>query len=167
MTNAMEPGRCRDVLARLLGEEISQLAELATQLDREHGFLVANDVDGLEGAGAERQGTVARLLRIEDERRSLCSIMGVPADLAGVERLIRWCDPDATLLPAFRDCLDRATRCRQGNDRNGALVTARLQRVTRLLGALDSNAASGRVYGPRSTAPATSTQPGRMLATSA
>ena len=163
----MEPGRCRDVLARLFGEEISQLAELASQLDREHDFLVANDIDGLEAAGAERQATVARLLRVEDERRGLCSQMGVPADLSGVERLIRWCDPDATLLPAFRDCLDRATRCRQGNDRNGALVTARLQRVNRLLGALDATAASGQVYGPRSTTASPAAQPGRMFATSA
>ena len=45
MTHAMEPGRCRDILARLLDDEISQLAELATQLDHEHGFLVENDID--------------------------------------------------------------------------------------------------------------------------
>jgi flagellar biosynthesis protein FlgN len=164
---SIEPERCRETLERLIGEEISLLADLEIQLDREHGFLTGNDIDGLEAAGQQRQATVASLLRIEHERRSLCSMLGAPTDLAGVERLIRWCDPEASLLPSFHECLERANRCRSRNDRNGALVSARMQRVSRLLGALDTNPSDGKVYGPRNAAPASASQPGRMLATRA
>jgi flagellar biosynthesis/type III secretory pathway chaperone len=143
----IDPALCRSQLAGLLNEEASSLALLETQLQREHAMLTNNDVDGLEAAGNERQACVGRLLRIEDERQALCRQFGRPTDYRGVESLLQWCDPTASLLDTLQSCTDLATRCRDQNLRNGALVNARLQRVSNLLGMMDSSGSTSRTYG--------------------
>ena len=143
----MDPGVCREHLQKLLGEESNALTQLQTLLDHEHELLVANDVGGLDRAGEARQACVGELLRVEDERRSLCRMMNVPADMHGLERLLRWCDPSNTMQQRLAECAERATRCRELNDRNGALVTARLKKVEGMLDVLTGRASQPKVYG--------------------
>jgi flagella synthesis protein FlgN len=142
----VDPGVCREHLEKLLAEETAALAQLETLLDREHELLIANDVDGLGRAGEARQACVGTLVRAEDERRSLCRMMNVPADPQGLERLLAWCDPAGTLRRRWAECSERAARCRQLNDRNGALVAARLKRVEGMLDVLTGRA-QPKVYG--------------------
>lgn len=143
----MDPIACRDHLAKLLSEECEQLARLETLLEREHEMLLADDVEQLERAGDARQACVAELLRLEDERQSLCRMLNVPGDSNGLERLLRWCDPTGSLAARWGDCAQRAARCRDANLRNGALVTARLKRVEGLLGVLTGRPQQAQVYG--------------------
>jgi flagellar biosynthesis protein FlgN len=144
----VDPNACRETLATLLGQEISSLDQLAALLAREHELLVANDVDALEVAMAERQVCVGSIVRVEDERRSLCRMLGYSTDLPGLERLLAWCDPSGSLKARWGECATRGARCRDLNDRNGALVNARLKRVETLLGALTGKPAEGSTYGP-------------------
>jgi flagellar biosynthesis protein FlgN len=143
----VDPGVCRDHLQKLLAEEFNALTQLETLLDREHEFLIANDVDGLDRTSESRQTCVGELLRIEDERRSLCRMMNVPADAQGLERLLRWCDPSNAMQRRLGDCHQRASRCRELNERNGALVTARLKKVEGMLDVLTGRANQPKVYG--------------------
>lgn len=143
----MDPGVCREHLQKLLAEEFNALTQLDGLLDREHELLVANDVDGLEAAGEARQACVGELLRVEDERRSLCRMMNVPADMHGLERLLRWCDPANSMQRRLGECAQRAARCRELNERNGALVTARLKKVEGMLDVLTGRANQPKVYG--------------------
>jgi flagellar biosynthesis protein FlgN len=143
----VDPGVCREHLQKLLAEEFNALTQLETLLDREHEFLIANDVDGLDRASESRQACVGELLRIEDERRSLCRMMNVPTDVQGLERLLRWCDPSNSMQRRLGDCHQRATRCRELNERNGALVTARLKKVEGMLDVLTGRANQPKMYG--------------------
>ena len=163
----IDPALCREQLGRLLDDEVTTLGLLETQLQREHAMLTANDVDGLEAAGNDRQACVSKLLRIEDERRGLCRLFGKPGDLKGVESLLTWCDPAGGLLPALRDCTDRASRCRDQNLRNGALVNARLQRVSNMLGMLDASTGSSRTYGRQGGSATPTPRAGRSFNASA
>jgi flagellar biosynthesis protein FlgN len=161
----MDPAQCREKLGRLISEENRSLSELSTLLDKEHGYLEANDVVSLEGASRERQRCVARIVRVDEERRALCSATGHSLDLQGLEALIRWCDPKGTLAAGWADCSATAARCRQLNDRNGALVAARLQHVQARLGTLIEGRREPVTYGPRGAygpSPA-----GRVVATEA
>jgi flagellar biosynthesis protein FlgN len=74
-------------------------------------------------------------------------MMNVPTDAQGLERLLRWCDPSNTMQRRLGDCHQRATRCRQLNERNGALVTARLKKVEGMLDVLTGRANQPKVYG--------------------
>lgn len=142
----MDPTLCREHLERLLREEAETLLRLEPILEREHTLLLGKDIAGLERAGLERQELVGRLLRIEEERRSLCSMHGRSADAAGLERLIAWCDPARTLRARFEETARRAAQCRSLNERNGALVGARLRRVGQMLEMLTGSRGAGRTY---------------------
>ncbi len=161
----MEVNACREALASIIATEATQLAELASLLDREHGLLVANDIETLESVMAQRQLVVGKLLSAEEERRNLCRMHGRGVDAAGVLQLMNWCDPHATLRSRWDECARGAARCRELNDRNGSLVMARMRRVDTLLTALTGQPRETPTYGPKGAyAPARS---GRVLATEA
>ena len=84
-------------------------------------------------------------------------------DRAGLDRLRHWCDPDGALEKQLSECLGRAVRCRDLNDRNGLLVAARMKRVTELLQALTGRVARAATYGPRGYSGGART--GRVLGT--
>lgn len=160
----MDPALCRDTIARLVADESATLGKLVALLDVEHATLVANDPDALERAGESRHAHVTQLLRIEDERRSLCRMLGATPDAQGLEKLLAWCDPQGTLRSAWARCAALATECRDRNDRNGALVAARLRRVEGVLGVLNARSET-HVYGPQGLARAG--KAGQVLATEA
>lgn len=161
----MDQSACREHFATLLSQECSALDTLATLLEREHKLLVTNDVTALESAMVERQTCVGALLRIEDERRSTCRALGHTPDLAGLDRLLTWCDPKGTLKSRWADCATRGGRCRDLNDRNGALVIARMKRVETLLGALTGRPGEAPTYGPAGASAAS--RSGSVLTTQA
>ena len=138
----------RDHLARLLAEENAALAEFEALLEREHTALQQARHRRARSAGRRAPGEHHHLLKLEDERRSLCSMLGYDTDLAGLARLLAWCDPQRTLAAAYEECATRARNCRDLNDRNGLLVGAQIKRVEGLLGAI-TGASAPRAYGPR------------------
>jgi len=158
----MDPDVCREHLAEVLAEEAGLLADLRDLLEREYEVLGSKDAVALEKTILARQERVGALARIEEHRRSFCSMHGYSPDYAGLERLMVWCDPQGTLVSRLRECAKRAAECRDLNDRNGTMVAAKLKRVEGLLGALTGRpAARADTYSPNgSTAP---TRPGRVL----
>jgi flagellar biosynthesis protein FlgN len=125
----MNPAQCRERMAKLISEESSGLVQLSELLEHEHGLLAVGDVVSLEAAINERQRCVGRISRIDEERRAMCRALNVSLDAQGLEKLLRWCDPQGTLSARWGECAAAATRCRVLNDRNGALVSTQLQHV--------------------------------------
>ena len=145
----MDQAACRETFARLIGEETHALDELATSLEHEHDHLKANATEELKVAIRQRQGCVTRILKVDEERRALCRSCGRSNDLAGLEQLLLWCDPEGTLVPEWRRCTEAAARAQQLNARNGALVGARLTQVREQLGVLLDSHRSMNTYGRR------------------
>ena len=157
---------CRRGLDRLLTEELAALAELERLLEAEREVLVRNESpEALEDACARRQDCMGGLLRVQDERRSLVRALGFEADAAGLERLLRECDPQRTLPARWGECSERARRCREINDFNGALVATRIRRVTGLLELITGRRSETPVYGRQGQQAWRSA--GRLLATEA
>lgn len=156
----MDPSVCRECLERLIAEETNALTRLESLLDKEHEVLLSNDIDELDRTGEARQACIGELIRIEEERRSMCRMHNVPANPQGLEQLLTWCDPSHELKRRWATCAERATRCRSLNDRNGALVVARLKRVEGMLEVITGRANQPKVYGKQGTyeaAPRTAT----------
>ncbi len=145
----MDAALTRDTLGRLLDEENAALGEFAALLDQEHGALRGRNIDALEALADARQASVVKLLKIEEERRSLCSMLGYESDLAGLAKVIAWCDPAHTLGRRYAECASRARDCRDLNTRNGVLVGAQIKRVEGMLGAMTGASTEPRAYGPR------------------
>jgi flagellar biosynthesis protein FlgN len=143
----VDPSVCREHLSKLIIAEAKALTRLEGILDQEHQYLVANDIEALDRAGDERQTCIGELVRVDDDRRTLCRMLNMPTDKTGIERMLKWCDPSSLLQKRIAECADRAGRCRNLNDRNGALVTARLKRVEGLLDVVTGRANQPKVYG--------------------
>ena len=162
----MDADLCRENVEHLLRDECNLLAQLETLLDKEHAHLVDNDIEALERAGVARQTCMSALLRIEDERRSLCKMAGRSTDPRGLLDLLTWCDPKNTLQKRWSEYNDRAQRCRERNDRNGLLVAARLRRVEGMLNIITGRDRAPATYGPQRTAYAQAPV-GRMISSEA
>lgn len=146
----MDPALTREQFARLLDDEAHTLADLEQLLSREHGILVRNDdAEALEEACAARQLRIGELLRIQDERRGLLKMLGQSPDNVGLDAVLRRCDVGDRLRLRWQQCAVAATRCRELNDRNGALVQARMKRVEGMLEVLTGQRPAPRVYGPQ------------------
>ncbi len=159
----MDAALTRDTLGRLLAEENGALGEFESLLDREYGALTSRDIDALENLSEARQTNVVKLLKIEEERRSLCNMLGFGTDLVGLSKLIAWCDPLRSLHSRYEECATRAKRCRELNDRNGILVGAQIKRVEGLLGAMTGSTAEPRGYGPRGQSNPYGTAAGKVI----
>ena len=106
----MDPQTCRAQLSRLIQEETAALGDLAVLLEREFTHMQDNDVEALREAMRDRQQCVARILKVDDERRGLCRTLGRPHDLKGLEALLAWCDPEHTLGGAWAGCTAAAIK---------------------------------------------------------
>ncbi len=163
----MDAALTRDTLRRLLDEENAGLAEFASLLDKEYGALRGRDIDALEALADARQASVIKLLKLEEERRSLCSMLGYDTDLAGLAKLLAWCDPARTLTRHYDECATRARDCRDLNNRNGVLVGAQIKRVEGLLGAMTGASTEPRAYGPRGQSNPYANTSGKVLSAEA
>jgi flagellar biosynthesis protein FlgN len=145
----MDSSTCRERLARLIAQETDGLADLAALLEREHEQLSSQDTAALTAALGERKARLLRIVHAGEERRALLTSLGHSTDPAGLGRLIRSCDRDGELARAWQHCTQVAARCRLLNDRNGALVSARLQHGQARLGTLLSARREPVTYGRR------------------
>jgi flagella synthesis protein FlgN len=159
----VDPTLCKDSIARVLADECGALTELEALLDSEHRQLLGDDVEALELAGAARQTCMGKLVRIEEERVALCRMSGKQADSKGLQDLLNWCDPANSLQKRWTEVTERATRCRQRNDRNGIVVAARLKRVESLLNVITGRDRAPGTYGPQRATGYAAAEAGRMI----
>jgi flagellar biosynthesis/type III secretory pathway chaperone len=145
----MDPELCRQHLAELLGEEIALLGELQKLLEEERELISSAHPEDLQRTTRARQERLGALARIEEQRRSLCSLHGHSGDRAGLDQLRRWCDPRGALSALLGECAALAIRCRDLNDRNGVMVAAKMKRVSEALQTLTGRATRTDTYGPR------------------
>ncbi len=133
---ATEPALLAAHMGELLDQEAALLARLEALLAEEAETLRGDDFERLERVGHERHGCVGSLMAIDAERRSACRMFGIGEDGAGFESLLDRVDPPGTLKRRWHAGLQLAARCKDRNERNGAVVAARMRRVEALLAAL-------------------------------
>jgi flagellar biosynthesis/type III secretory pathway chaperone len=123
-------------LTRILAEEARLLAEFEAVLRQETEVLSGDDTDAIQHIGNNRQRYVEALTRLEAERADSCRMFSFGAGRGALERLFEWADPSAALRRKWSANLELARGCKAINDKNGAIVAAKLGRVQQLLGKL-------------------------------
>lgn len=126
----------RDHVQRMLGEESGLLDSLERLLKQEAQILRGDDVGAIERIGSSRQECTSALTRLEAERADSCKMLSFGTGRDGFDRLLQWCDADGELRQAWQRNLSVARRCRDQNDRNGAVVTAKLNHVQKMIEAI-------------------------------
>lgn len=138
----------RRQLGQLLAEEAQLLVELEAVLRQETQIVSGDDTEAIQRISSNRHRCVDRLSRIGVERSDAGRMLSFGTDRAGLEMLFDWADPTTALRTKWSANLDIARRCKALNDTNGAIVTAKLDRVQQLLGKLRGTTAPP-TYGPR------------------
>jgi flagella synthesis protein FlgN len=133
---SVRPEDIRAHLQRLLTDEAQQLAKLAALLAGESATLRGDDAEAIERVGTERHDCTTTLARIDAERRDLCRMLSYTGDGAGFERLLHSVDPAGAMRQQWVANLAAARKCKEHNDRNGAMVSVRLNHVQKLLQAI-------------------------------
>ncbi len=142
------PTEIQPHLRRILSEEAQLLSDLERLLERETQILQSEDVAAIQNIGGARHGCVERLTRLDAERLDLCRMLSFGSGAPALQRLFDWADTDGSLKRLWQSNLQVAHRCKQLNDRNGAIVTVKLGRVQQMLGQLRGSPPPA-VYGPK------------------
>ncbi len=145
LADGVRPADVQRHVERILGEEARLLGELERLLSAEAEVLRGDDAAAIERIGSSRHQCIDALTSLEAERGEACRLIG--RGRGDFERLLDWCDPSQRLHARWRGNLAVARRCKEQNDRNGAVVTARLNRVRQLLAQL-RGAAPPATYAP-------------------
>jgi flagellar biosynthesis/type III secretory pathway chaperone len=123
-------------LSQLLSEEAALLAQLEALLGRETQVLRGTDTEAIEQIGTTRQECTSALARLAADRDLAC-VQLAPRELAAeLKRVLGWCDTSGKLSAQWHTNLTVARRCRDLNDRNGAIVAVKLNHVQTLLATL-------------------------------
>jgi len=145
-TMSIRPEDLRQLLRRVLEDESGLLSQLEQVLAREADVVRGDDPHSIENIGAARHHCIDSLMRLDAERTSACRMLSFGVGPDGIDRLLAWCDPDRTLRGRWESNLQIARRCKDLNERNGAVVTLKLGQVRQRLATMrGSNAAP--VYG--------------------
>jgi flagellar biosynthesis/type III secretory pathway chaperone len=144
-----DAARIRAHMDKVLQEEARLLGELDSLLERESAVVRGEDAAAIEGIGTARQGCVERLAGLDAERTGTCRMLSFGSGREGITALYAWCDPAGTLLAQWQSNLRAARRCKDQNDRNGAVVNLRMGQVQQLLATLRGGAVNAPVYGPQ------------------
>lgn len=143
---SIQPADIRQHLERVLRDEAQLLVELEQLLQREADVVRGDDASAIESIGGARHRCMDQLTRLDTERTAACRMLSFGTGREGFEKLLSWCDPGRSLHARWQENLRLARRCKDLNDRNGAVVALKLGQVQRLLATLRGGAAAP-VYG--------------------
>jgi flagellar biosynthesis/type III secretory pathway chaperone len=130
---ALQRAEVHQTLNRILEEESRLLVELEALLAQETAILRQDDVAEITAIGSTRQRCVDALMRLDNERLDTCRMLSFGQGRGAVARLYGWSDPSGGLNSMWLANLAIARRCKKLNDSNGAIVSAKLSRVQKLL----------------------------------
>jgi len=132
----VQPGEIRQHLARVLDDEARQLAELEQLLIRETVVVNGDDAAAIERIGDVRRSCLDRLTKLDAERQAPGRMLSFGSGREGFGRVLEWCDSGQTLRQRWEQNLQLARRCKDLNDRNGAVVALKLSQVRQALATL-------------------------------
>ena len=143
---SIRPEDIHQHLERILNDESRLLKELEQVLAREADVVRGDDPTAIENIGSARHHCIDSLMRLDSERTALCRMLSLGSGPDSLERLLNWCDRDQTLRSLWQSNLQIARRCKELNERNGAVVTLKLGQVRQRLATMRGSSVAP-VYG--------------------
>ncbi len=138
----IRPEDLSQLLGRILTDESRLLSELEQVLSREADVVRGDDPRAIENIGAARHHCIDSLMRLDAERTAACRMLSLGNGPDGLHRLLAWCDHDQTLRQRWEANLQIARRCKELNERNGAVVTLKLGQVRQRLATIRGSSAA-------------------------
>lgn len=131
-------------LLSLLADEATQLRGFIDLLVDEEKLLIEGQTDALMVLAKQKTERYRKLQRINDDRMRLLAQIGLPANDASIRTLL---GPEASGAKPWETVLDLAREAQTRNQRNGKLITERMQHNQAALTTLLSAADQPQLYG--------------------
>ncbi|MBT8144762.1 MAG: flagellar protein FlgN [Gammaproteobacteria bacterium] len=141
----MDRSALRNSLLQLIDEETQLAHQLSRSLADETEALRAVSPQELDRVTDEKHRCVQHLAACDAQRQQLCTVLGVPSDLDGMQMLLKRAD-DPALQTQWQSLLALLETCREANTRNGAVVTMQRRRVADALGLIHGEPAQNSLY---------------------
>lgn len=136
----------RQRLGRLLHEEHGLLGDFVALLAREEKLLLDGEIDALLELAEQKTSLYRRLQFMSDERSRIFSAARLEHDAASMRKALAGDQAAQTL---WSEVVERAREARERNQRNGHLITERMQHNQQALAVLMAAASQpGATYGP-------------------
>ena len=136
-------------LSRTLRAESEALTAFTALLHEEQQALVGGELERLPSFAESKSIYLFELTRLGEQRLQWLRQRGLPADRAGMQRLLHeHADGSPQARAAWRQLLDLTQIAQQINDVNGTLIGTRLNGTQRALSVLFSAANIGGAYAP-------------------
>ncbi|WP_018150178.1 flagella synthesis protein FlgN [Leeia oryzae] len=126
-------GNQKELLARLLQEQISGLQQLVSTLQQEQHMLVTHDGTGLEAISAGKSAQINALQSLSEAfRQQLCNLCGSQ----DIDAQKAWLASNLSDDPDWQTWNQLARQSQQLNEQNGKLIEQSLQFQARQLAVL-------------------------------
>jgi len=148
--------RAAESLGTVLDRELEAADRLLAALEAERALLIGPDPAALESATATKERLVREFEQLAAERRAVMTQLGHGVDREAMIRLLRAVeDPAYTdespragpLAARWRRLLDRLTKLRDANERNGLIIGLRSRQVRQALNVLRTGRPDELTYG--------------------
>jgi len=125
-------------ITRVLERQLDALSRVLECLGEERDALLSRDLNQLAQVTERKNGSLAAVDSLEQQRRELAPSLSVMETLAK--------SPD--VARRWEQLLDLTRKCREQNESNGRLIRRQRRRVESTLGLLRGEPASPKLYGP-------------------
>lgn len=135
-------------LCTLLEEEIRVATLLWGTIKTEREALRARDADALTGASGAKQQCLAELDALDQDRRQMLELAGLPSDRQRLDLHIETLSDDHPIAFRWQRLTGLLDQCRLGNTANGQMVAIQRNHVERALRVLRNGDSNPLTYGP-------------------
>lgn len=135
-------------LCTLLEEEIRVATLLWGTIKTEREALRARDADALTRATGAKQQCLAELDALDQDRRELLTLAGLPGDRPGLDLHVETLADEHPVAFRWQRLTGLLEQCRIGNAANGQMVAIQRNHVERALRVLKGDNATPLTYGP-------------------
>ncbi|SEP03259.1 flagella synthesis protein FlgN [Aquisalimonas asiatica] len=150
-------------LAETIGEQLSLMQALNTQLEKEQSALVARDMEALQSALSRKVDLLGAIETSENQRLALVEAITGEREGSAINTALETLEDPEPVRAQWADLLEELQRCRAINEANGRVIQQQQYGVQRTIDLIQGDVPAPQTYGPGAAAPAPENRGGREI----
>lgn len=139
-------------LADTIGEQLSLMQDLNTQLEKEQDALVARDMETLQLALSRKVDLLGAIETSENRRLELVEAITGERDGSAIITALETLEEPEPIQAQWGELLQELQRCRAINEANGRVIQQQQYGVQRTIDLIQGDIPAPQTYGPGATA---------------
>lgn len=150
-------------LADTIGEQLSLMEELNTQLETEQEALVARDMETLQAALSRKVDLLGAIESSENQRLALLEAITGARDGNAIDTALAGLEEPEPIQAQWTQLLEELQRCRAINEANGRVIQQQQYGVQRTIDLIQGDVPAPQTYGPGASSSSSENRGGREI----